>query len=304
MENFKFWISKKEEESKGYGRFILSPLPQGFGDTFGNSLRRVLLQHMPGVAITRIRVKGANHSFALIKGVKEDLIDVIMNIKKIRIKSKREGLVKFQLAKKGPGVVKAGDIKIPTGVEITNPDLVLANLADRQSELKIDFEAEKGVGYSLADEHKSEKMRWISVDAIFSPIVKVNYSVKDIRIGKKEGMNELALEIWTNQTISSAEALKKAAEILEKGFSLIVKPAKKPAAPAKKEVVNDSLSLYLEEIDLPLRLVNALKKSGFKKLADFEDLKKSDLLKVKNVGDKSCDQLIKVLRSRGVNIKS
>ena len=303
MEDFKFWIAKKEEKNKGYGHFVLSPLPQGFGDTFGNSLRRVLLQHMPGVAITRIKVKGVNHSFALIKGVKEDLIDIIMEIKKIRVKSKKKGKVKLRLDKKGPGVVKAGDIKTPTGVEITNPDLVLANLADRKSELKIDFEAEKGIGYSLADEHKTDKMRWISIDAIFSPIIKVNYSVKEIRIGKEKGMNELALEIWTDQAVSPTEALKKAAEILEKGFSSIVKPAKKAAAPAKKAAVNDNLSLYLEEIDLPLRLVNALKRSGFKKLADFDGLKRSNLLKVKNVGDKSCDQLIKALQSRGVNIR-
>jgi len=303
MADFKFWLTKKEDKDKGYGCFVLSPLPKGFGDTFGNSLRRVLLEHMPGVAVTRIRVKGASHQFALIKGVKEDLIDVVMNIKKIRIASKKEGLVKLQLDKKGPGIVKAGDIKTPTGVEITNPDLVLANLADRKSVLKIDFEAEKGIGYSLADEHKSEKMRWIGVDAIFSPVTKVNYSVKEIRIGKEKGRNELSLEIWTDKTLLPSAAFKKAAEILVKGFSLIAKPSKKRAARVKKEVANDNLSLYLEEIDLPLRLVNALKRGGFKKLADFEGLKKGDLLKVKNVGEKSGSQLIKILQARGVNVK-
>jgi len=303
MSDFKFWLTKKEEKKDGYGKFILSPLPQGFGDTFGNSLRRVLLEHMSGVAITRIRVKGANHSFALLKGVREDLLDVIMNVKKIRISSKKEGLIKLRLEKKGPGVVKAGDIKTSTGAEIINPDLVLANLADKKSELKIDFEAEKGIGYSLADDNKNEKMRWIGVDAIFSPILKVNYSVKEIRIGKEKGRNELTLEIWTDKTIPSSVALKEAAEILTRGFSLIAKPSKKKKLVAKKEVGNDNLSLYLEEIDLPLRLVNALKRGGFKKLADFEGLKKADLLKVKNVGEKSGSELIKILQKRGVNIQ-
>jgi len=303
MNGFKFWIEKKEEKS-GYGRFILSPLPRGFGHTFGNSLRRVLLGYMPGAAITQIKVKGANHQFAVLKGVKEDLIDIIMDIKQIKIKYEKDKPVKLLLEKKGAGVVKASDIKTPVGVEITNPNLVIANLADRGSELKIEFMVERGVGYSLAEGHMSDKMRWIAIDAIFSPITKVNYVVKDIRVGRKEGMNELTLEIWTDKTVSPFLALKQAADTLTKGLSLIAKPIKKKVVPAKKEKSSDNLSLYLEEIDLPLRLINALKRGGFKKLVDFKGLGRADLLKVKNVGDKSCDQLIRVLKAKGVNIKT
>ncbi|MFH1601977.1 MAG: DNA-directed RNA polymerase subunit alpha [Candidatus Shapirobacteria bacterium] len=303
MESFKFWITKKENKAQDYGRFVISSLPSGFGHTFGNSLRRVLLGYIPGIAITQIRVKGANHPFALLKGVKEDLIDVIMNIKQIRIRSEKDKPFRLELNKKGPGEVKAGDIKTPTGVEIANPDLVLAHLANRQSELKIDFEAKKDAGYSLAEENKSDKVRWIPIDAIYSPVTKATYQVREMRVGKKKGMNELELEIWTDATISPSSALKQAAQTLASGFSLIVKPVKKEAKSVKKKDNNDNLSLYLEELDLPLRLVNALKKSGFKKLADFEGMKKADLVKVKNVGEKSFQQLAKVLANRGVNLE-
>jgi len=301
MEMFKFWV-KKEKETADYGRFVISPLPQGFGHTLGNALRRVLLGYMPGAAITRIKVKGANHPFALLKGVKEDLIDVIMNIKQIRISYEGEKAVKLHLEKKGPGEVRAQDIKLAPGVKIGNPDLVIAHLADKKSTLKIDFTVERGIGYSLADDHKTEKMSTIAVDAIFSPVTRANYEVSDIRVGKQKNMNELVVEIWTDSTISPSAALKQAAEILVHSFSLIVNPVKKKEGATKTEKRNSNLGLWLEELDLPIRLINALKKAGFKKLADFEGKKKADLLKVKNVGEKSFQLLLAALKKRGVHL--
>jgi len=302
MKIFKFWI-KKEKKAAGYGRFIISPLPRGFGVTLGNALRRVLLSYMPGVAITQIKVKGANHPFAVIKGVKEDLIDVIMNIKQIKIAYDKEKPVRVHLEKTGPGSVKAGDIQLIPGVEIKNPNLVLANLADSKSKLKITFTIEKGIGYSLAEEHKTDKMGLISIDAIFSPVLKANYEVKEIRVGEQKDMNELTMEVWTDETVTPLSALKQAGEILSGAFAAVAKPSRKKVSAPKKTKKNSNFSLYLEELDLPLRLVNALKKAGFKQLADFEGMREPDFIKVKNVGEKSCHQLIKILKKKGIQIK-
>lgn len=302
MEIFKFWV-KKKKEAAGYGRFVISPLPQGFGVTLGNALRRVLLGYMSGAAITQIKVKGANHPFAVIKGVKEDLIDVIMNIKQIKVAYDKKKPIKVHLEKTGPGPVKAGDIQLVSGVEIKNPDLVIANLADAKSKLKITFTIERGTGYSLAEDHKIDKMGIVTVDAIFSPVLKTNYEVKEIRVGEQKNMNELTMEVWVDETITPFSALKQAGETLSETFAAVANPSKKKVSAPKKTKKNSNLSLYLEELDLPLRLVNALKKAGFKQLSDFEGMQESDFIKVKNVGEKSCHQLIKILKKKGIRIK-
>jgi len=302
MEMFKFWV-KKQKEKSDYGQFVISPLPRGFGHTLGNALRRVLLSYMPGAAITQIKVKGANHPFATLKGVKEDLIDIIMNIKQIRVSYDKDKPIRLYLEKRGPGLVKAGDIQTVAGVEIKNPDLVIANLSDRKTKLEIVFTVERGIGYSLAEEHKTGKMSYVAVDAIFSPVIQANYKVKEIRVGKKKNMNRLTVEIWVDKTISPSAAFNQAAEILVHAFTLVANPLEKKKVKVKKEKNNSNLFLYLEELDLPIRLVNALKRAGFKKLSDFEDKSKTDVLSVKNVGEKSAKLLIETLKEKGVELE-
>jgi len=294
-----FWI-KKDRQTKNYGRFLISPLPGGFGHTIGNSLRRVLLGAIPGAAITQIKVTGADHPFASLTGVKEDLIDIIMNVKQINIAYDKDKPVKGKLEKSGPGPVTAGDIKFAPGVKVVNPDLVLANVANKKTKLKIEFTVEKGEGYSLAEDHKTDKRKLISIDAIFSPVVKANFAVSPVRVGKKSDYDRIAFEIWTNGTIKPDKLLKQAGEILVDAFSQVAKP--KTKKPSKKLVVetNHDLDLLIDELDLPLRLVNALKRAGYNKVADFSGVKREKIIKTKNVGDKSLVQLEEVLAKKGV----
>ncbi len=305
MKGFNQFLIKKDKETKTKGVFSVGPLFGGFGYTVGNGLRRTLLSCLSGLAVTQIKVKGATHVFASIPGVKEDLIEVVLNIKQIKIKSSKAKSFKMNLDKTGPGEVKAGDIKVPAEVEIANKDLVLANLADKKSRLKIDFQVDQGVGYSLADEHKEDKFGVISVDAIFNPVVEVSCQVSPVRVGKKTDFDQVTLKIETDGTITPSEALEQSASILTDVFSQIQTPKKVslPGAVKKKKVKKIDDDLLVEELNLPLRLVNALKKAGYEKIGDFEGVHVQRVLDIKNVGKKSAEELVKVLKSKGVALK-
>lgn len=294
-----FWI-KKEKVSDDYGRFIISPLAGGFGYTIGNSLRRVLLGAMPGSAVTKIKIDGVSHAFATINGVKEDVLEIITNIKQIRLVSKSEKPVKGKIEKTGPGSVTAGDISFPSSVKVVNKDLVLANLSDKKTKFKVDLTVENGQGYSLADDHKVDKMRVIAVDAIFSPVIKANFTVNPVRAGKTSTLDEVVFEVWTDKTVSPSDLIEQAAEILVGVFAQIAKPSH--AKPKKKAVEkkNGELEVVVDELDIPLRLANALKKSGYKKVSDFQRVSRKKIMNTKNVGEKSVVELEKVLKDKGV----
>ncbi len=297
-----FWI-KKEKVSDGYGRFVISPLAGGFGYTVGNSLRRVLLGAMPGAAVTTIKIDGVSHAFATIKGVKEDVLEIITNVKQIRITSKAEKPVKGKIEKTGPGSVTAGDISFPAGVEVTNKDLVLANLADKKTKFKAELIVEKGQGYSLAEDHKVDKMRVISVDAIFSPVVKASFVVNPIRAGKTSNLDEVVFEVWTDKTVNPGDLVEQAAEILVGVFAQIAKP--NHVKPKKKAVEkkNGELEVVVDELDIPLRLANALRKAGYKKVSDFQGVSRKKVMDANNVGEKSVTELEKVLKDKGVTLE-
>jgi len=297
-----FWI-KKEEVSDGYGRFTISPLAGGFGYTVGNSLRRVLLGAMPGAAVTKIKIDGVSHAFATIKGVKEDVLDIITSIKQIRLVSKSDDPVKGKIEKTGPGPVTAGDISFPAGVKVANKDLVLANLTDKKTKFKAELTAEKGQGYSLADDHKVDKMKVISVDAIFSPVVKANFTVSPVRSGKTSSSDEVVFEIWTDKTVDPEVLIVQAAQILVSVFSQIVKPNNVKPKKKAAEKKNSELEVVVDELDIPLRLANALKKAGFKKVSDFQGVSRKKIMNAKNVGEKSVIELEKELKSRGVSLE-
>ncbi len=297
-----FWI-KKDKVSEGYGRFIISPLAGGFGYTVGNSLRRVLLGAMPGAAVTKIKIDGVSHAFATITGVKEDVLEIITNVKQIRLTSKTEKPVKGKIEKTGPGPVKAGDISFPAGVKVVNKDLVLANLSDKKTKFKVDLTVESGQGYSLADDHKVDKMRVIAVDAIFSPVIKANFIVKPVRTGKTSSSDEVIFEVWTDKTINPGDLIEQAAEILVGVFSQVAKP--NHVKPKKKAVEkkNSELEVVVDELDIPLRLANALRKSGYKKVSDFQGVSRKKIMNTKNVGEKSVVELEKVLKDKGVSLE-
>lgn len=295
---------KKEKETNDFGQFIIEPLEQGYGYTLGNVLRRVLLASLPGAAITQVKIGGVRHKFSTLAGLKEDTIELILNIKQIRVKYEGEKAIRLRLEKSGPGEVKAGDIKTPAQVEIVNKDQVLANLADRKAKLKVEFQVETGVGYLLAEERKTEKIGVILVDAAFSPIKRVNYRVEATRVGRRANLDRLVLEITTDGTIKPSQALKKAAKTLAAFFNQIVKPKKlKVKKEEVKTISGEAMKLTVEELELPTRIVNALRKGGYGTVSDLSAAQTADLAKVKNLGEKSIGTVRIALAKKGVELQ-
>src|SRR3990167_4829952 len=202
------------EEKEDFGLFVIEPLDQGFGQTLGNSLRRVLLSAIPGAAITTVRISGVKHPFSTLPGFKEDIVELILNIKKLRVRLFEEEGTKLTLDKAGPGAVTAADFEKNPSVEVVNKDLYLGSLTDKKSNLELELTVEKGYGYSLAEERKGETIGTIPVDAIFTPVTRVNYKVEETRVGRMTNLDKLILEIYTDGTISPKLALEEAAKIL------------------------------------------------------------------------------------------
>lgn len=293
------------EKSDTYGKFALTPLVRGYGDTLGASLRRVLLGSIPGAAITSARISGVRHQFSTLKGMKEDIVELILNLKKVRVTYEGDKPVSASITKKGPGEVKAADIEVPADVKIANPDFVLASLS-ADSKLEAQLEIQSGTGYEQAEEFATGEVGLIPVDASFSPIVRVNYKVEETRVGRLTNYDKLNLEIWTDGTTDPKDALVQAAKILMAYYSQIVSPKKIEVEEEEEEV--DELGpvgkLSVEEIGLPTRVANALIKAGYETVEDLVNAKKSDLVKVRNLGEKSIKIIKDALKEKGVEMSS
>ena len=293
---------KTEQENAEFGKFVIEPLEQGFGHTLGNSLRRVLLTSLPGAAITQIKINGVKHKFSTLEGMSEDVVDLILNLKQVRLKYEGEKPIKLELDKNGPGQVKAGDIKTPANIQVINKDHVLASLADKKSRLKIEMVVERGFGYLPAETRKSDKLGVIFLDAAFSPVKRVNYQVEATRVGQRTDFDKLIMEITTDGTIKPKEALKSSAKILIAFFNQVVQPKKMDVKEEKKPQIDDEVTkLTLEELDLPTRIVNALRRTGYGTVSDLMAIKLADLAKIKNLGEKSIKIIQSALAKKGVN---
>lgn len=292
----------EEKKDKNYASLAITPLEQGYGFTLGNSLRRVLLTSLPGAAITSVKIAGVNHQFSSLSGMKEDIVEFCLNLKKVRISYQGEKAVNATLKVNTAGEVKAGDIKLPTGVEVSNPELVLAVL-NKGAKLDADITIESGSGYNPADTRTSTEIGMIPLDASFSPIVRVNYKVEETRVGRLTNYDKLTLEVWTDGTIDALEAVQKAASILVDYFAQIVTPKK--AEKKKEEVVINDLGLVgrlsVEEIGLPTRVANALAKAGFETVDALVRADKNELVKVRNLGEKSLKIISAALGEKGVS---
>lgn len=292
----------EEKKDKNYASLAITPLEQGYGFTLGNSLRRVLLTSLPGAAITSVKIAGVNHQFSSLSGMKEDIVEFCLNLKKVRISYQGEKAVNATLKVNTAGEVKAGDIKLPTGVEVSNPELVLAVL-NKGAKLDADITIESGSGYNPADTRSSTEIGMIPLDASFSPIVRVNYKVEETRVGRLTNYDKLTLEVWTDGTIDALEAVQKAASILVDYFAQIVTPKK--AEKKKEEIVINDLGLVgrlsVEEIGLPTRVANALAKAGFETVDALVRADKNELVKVRNLGEKSLKIISAALGEKGVS---
>jgi DNA-directed RNA polymerase subunit alpha len=295
---------KTIKQKVDYGKFIIEPLLQGYGHTMGNALRRCLLSSLPGGAVTSIKVEGVRHQFSTLPGMKEDIIEFILNVKQIKIAYKGDKEVKATLETMGPGEVKAGDINTSAEVKIINKDLKLASLADKKAKLQVNMWIKSGFGYFPAEEHERKTLGVIPIDAIFTPVVKVNYKVETTRVGRRTDFDKLILEIWTDGSIKPKTALEKGAMILTSFFKQIYKPVFKKEKEEKTDIkANELLNLTVEELSWPTRIANALRRGGYGTVKDLTEARKEEIVKVKNLGKKSVEIVMKKLVKKGVEIK-
>lgn len=297
--NFKI---KTEVQKEDYGKFIIEPLDSGFGHTLGNALRRVLLSSLPGAAVTTIKITGVKHQFSTIPGLSEDVVEFILNVKKIRFKLAKNELTKVTLSVKGPGKITAGDLKVSGGIEVANKDLYLGTLADNKSKLEAEMTVEQGYGFLPAEEQKTSSTGLIPLDAVFSPILRVNYKVEATRVGRMTDLDRLILEVWTDNTIDPSEAMRLAAKTLVSYFLQIYEPK---AAPTEGVAVTPAISdeilkMTIEELDLPTRITNALRNGGIETVGQLLGTPKKELMKIKNLGGKSILIVEEKLREKGV----
>jgi len=281
---------------------VVEALESGYGHTLGNALRRVLLTSLPGTAITKLTIDGVAHQFTSYEGMTEDVVELILNLKQVRIKSETEDSGILRLNVKGAKEVTAKDIECEAGFEVINKDLYLATLAKGKT-LSIEMVVESGVGYKLATEIETETVGQIAVDALFSPVIKVSYKVEATRVGRRTDFDKIVFDIETNGSISPLDAIKQAAEILIAQFNQIVNPVIKEAeeeltSMSPEEV--ETMKLTVEELDLPTRIANALRKGGFETVADLTKSPKDEISRVKNLGGKSIDLIEEALSKKGV----
>jgi DNA-directed RNA polymerase subunit alpha len=294
---FNVIVGKQEDN---FTQFVCEPLERGYGHTLGNALRRVLLSSIPGHAITSVKISGVDHQFSTLKGVTEDIVEILLNIKEIRVKSSLDDVSTMSLSAKG-GVVTAADIKVPSGLEIVNPTQHIATLSDA-TKLEIEFTVEKGMGYSAAqDRTTSDLSGELLVDALFTPIMKVAYDIEETRVGRRTDFDRLILKVWTNGTIEAKAALDEAASVLIAHFEQVINPTdvlKKVEAPVIRQG-NEVDRLTIEELDLPTRIANALRKGGYNTVGDLTRSTQNQVSLVKNLGGKSVTLVADALEKVG-----
>lgn len=293
---------KTDTEQEDYGKFIIEPLDQGYGHTLGNSLRRVLLTSLTGAAVTKVKIDGVKHPFSTLPGLKEDVIQMILNIKKIRFKLATEKGITAKLSVKGPAKVLAGDIECSEG-EVVNKDLYLGELTSNKAKLNVELIVEPGTGYVPSEEFTGEKeLGTIVVDSLFSPVTRVNYKVEATRVGRMTNLDKLIIEIWTDGSISPMNSLKSAAKTLVSYFLQVYEPkaTTTDSVAVTPTVSEEILKMTLEELDLPTRIVNALHNGGIDTVGQLLGTPKKELYKIKNLGIKSITQIEEVLRQKGI----
>jgi DNA-directed RNA polymerase subunit alpha len=283
-------------------RFEVTPLQEGYGVTLGNSLRRVLLGSLDGAAVTSIQINGVFHEFSTIENVKEDVTQIVLNVKKLRLRSFARHALTLKLVKRGAGPVTAADITESADVEIVNPDLVLLTLDSDSGSIEMDLTVESGMGYRPAEHTEDMPIGVIPVDAIFSPVRRVNYQVEKTRVGQMTNYDKLMLEIESDGTTTAEAALSQAADILMREFRRFAQIGR-PAAPDSEEsAVAPSANLLdapIEELDLPMRAYNSLKRNSITKIGQVLSLSDDEFLRMRNFGQKSLDELKERLALRG-----
>ena len=302
--NFKTLEENKEAD---YSKFVVEPLEPGFGQTLGVALRRILLTNIEGAAVTSVKIDGVKHLFSTIPGLKEDVVELVLNLKTLRVKL-ADGVseAKIELTKTGPGEVTAADIEVSEGVEIIDPTHYLGSLADKKSKISMEMTVERGTGYSLAEERKISTVGVIPIDAIFSPILRVNYKVDQTRVGRQTNYDKLVFEIWTDGTTDARVALEESAKIAVSYFRQVYEPQSEGSeveeVQATAGISDSALRMTVDELDLPTRIYNSLRNAGIETVGDMLNTPKKELMAYRNLGAKSLSIIEEALKAKGISL--
>ncbi|OGH20090.1 MAG: DNA-directed RNA polymerase subunit alpha [Candidatus Levybacteria bacterium RIFCSPHIGHO2_02_FULL_37_13] len=305
MQNPSFSI-KEEKISPTHSEFTIEPLPPGYGHTMGNSLRRTLLTSIEGAAVTSIKISGVKHKFSTVTGLKENVVDLLLNIKGLNIRlldSKASSVI--SLSAKGPKELLASDLEVPDDVEIVNKEHYLGFLSDKKAKLDMELTVEKGLGYSLAEDHKASTLGVIPTDAVFTPVRRVNYEISATRVGRQTDLDKLILRVWTNGIVTPREALDEAARILSSYFLQVYEPhsmVSKDNVNASPSISDTTLNLTIDEVDLPTRIYNSLRNGGIETIGALIKTPKKDLLSMRNLGRKSIEVIEEKLKEKGISL--
>ena len=298
-------------EDKKYGKFVVEPLERGYGITLGNSLRRIMLSSLPGAAVSQVKIEGVLHEFSSIPGVKEDVTEIIMNIKSLAIKNNSEtnevktAYIEFE----GEGVVRASDIQVDQDIEILNPDLVIATLSGKNTKLYMELTITRGRGYVSADKNKREDLPIgvIAIDSIYTPVERVNVTVQNTRVGQITDYDKLTLDVHTNGTLVPDEAVSLAAKVLSEHLSLFInlsENAKNAEVMVEKEDNEKEkvLEMSIDELELSVRSFNCLKRAGINTVEELTNKTSEDMMKVRNLGRKSLEEVLAKLKELGLQL--
>ncbi len=295
------------ESQDKYGRFVTEPLERGFGITLGNTMRRVLLGYLQGAAVTRVKIEGIQHEFSTIPYVREDATEFLLNVKAIRLRTLSEQPGRLVLDVEGEGVITAADIKPSVDFEITNPELYLATIDSAEGKLYVEFDIELATGYREAESNDNLPVGVIPVDAIFTPVRKVNFTVEPIHIGQETSRERLYLELWTDGTISPASAISQSAEILMEQISSFVsytRISQKEEEVSYLPIPEDQYNMPVEQLNLSVRTLNCLRRGGISTLGELISKEERELLSLRNFGHKSKVELEEKLKSMGLSLAS
>lgn len=289
-------LAAVNENSSVSAEFVIEPLHIGYGNTLGNSLRRVLLSSIKGAAIVAFRVEGATHEFTTVPGVKEDVVDIMLNLKNVRLKVHTDEPIELRLEKKGAGVITAGDIKVTADVEIVNPDQVIATIDDPKKSVLIDLVVESGRGYRTIEESSTSRLHsdMIALDAVFSPVLRVRYKVDNTRVGQETNLDKLLLTVDTDGSITPKEAFEEAAAILVNQYTALAGSTSVESAPAlgqNDDEESSELNTPIDELNLTARTANALVNNDIRTVHDLVTLSEQDLRELKGFGSKALDEV-------------
>lgn len=298
---------EKDSLSDTYGKFFAEPFERGFGITLGNSIRRILLSSLQGAAITSVKIKGVLHEFSAIQGVTEDVTDIILNLKGVRLKLHSADQAIIRITHKGEGVIKAGDILVGHNVEVMNPEHHIATCG-KDANLEVELTVKMGKGYVSADRNRDEKapVGTIPIDAIYSPIKKVNYAISNARVGQMTDYDKLTLEVWTDGSVKPEDAVSYAAKIMKEQLSIFInfdeesEPQQFEESQEEKDKINENLYRTVEELELSVRSANCLKNAGIKLIGELVSKTEAEMLKTQNFGRKSLNEIKDILSEMGL----